>query len=295
MMSQSCKLKVVLFCIAVLFAASGWAAEESQQTAVGQSSVGTSRSALDMIRDKTSISYYGIYYGPQATDPSNSRRLNEWGKPAGNQFFLNYLSLSYKANKSVLPGITVMSTYSPVRGQDLTLIDPYLRLTDTQFIHTGNWNLYSELREFLPATKASHNAHKLSTLGTFQWLSYNVPGTRLQVGAWAKFYWSVYGSGAAPGADKLGTNYDYQGYLRPQMFYTITPKVSATLYYEMTGNHALGKTATDWYSAGTDVQLGALWTVFNGLMLNPYVQLNTSGNVTPDTTTLGAQIFATIL
>ncbi len=288
------KLFVVLSCLTAVSAGSAWSATESNSetkaTAVSESSVGSSHSALDLVREKTAVSYYGIYYGPPASDPGSSHQVNEWGKPTTNQNFLNYLSLSYKASKTLLPGITVMSTYTPVRGQDMTLLDPYLRLTDTKLIDSGNWTLYSELRHFLPVTNASHNAHKMSTLGTFQWLTYRIPQTRLSVGAWAKFYWSIYGSAAAP-----GTGPDYQAYLRPQVFYTISPKFSASLYYEMFGNHKLGKAANDWYNAGTDLQLGGMWTVMQGLTLNPYLQFNTGGKVTADTTSLGAQFFATIL
>lgn len=249
-----------------------------------------------MLREKTAVSYYGIYYGPPTGDPTASKQVNEWGKPTTSQYFLNYLSMSYKASQTLLPGITVMSTYTPVNGQDMTLLDPYLRITDTQLIKTGNWNLYGELRNFLPVTQASQNAHKMNTLGTFQWLTYNVPHSRFSVGAWAKLYWTLYGSNAAPGVNgKPTSSTDYQAYLRPQVFYTLTPKLSAALYYEMFANHALGQASDDWYHAGTDVQMGAMWTVFNGITLNPYLQFNTGGKVTTDTTSLGAQIFATVL
>jgi hypothetical protein len=273
-----------------LMMSSSYAATETDTTAIGQNTATTSRSSLEMVKEKVGVSYYGIYYGPPASDPGASKQVNEWGKPTTNQYFLNYLSLSYKATKSLLPGITVMSTYTPVRGQDLTLLDPYLRLTDTKMISSGNWTLYSELREFLPVTRASHNAHKMSTLGTFQWLTYNVPHTRFSVGFWAKFYWSVFGSSAAP-----GTGDDYQAFFRPQVFYSFTPTLAGSLYYEMTGNHTLGKKAADWHTGYTNVQMGAMWTVVQGLTLNPYLLFNTGGKVTADTTALGAQIFATIL
>lgn len=281
-----CKLS----CAALLLAGSAWAANETHASAVGQSSATTDRSAYQMLKEKVSVGYYGIYYGTPVSDPVSSKQVNEWGKPTSNQFFLNYLSLSYKASKTLLPGITVMSTYTPVRGQDMTLLDPYLRLTDTKLISSGNWTLYSELRHFLPVTKASHNAHKMSTFGTFQWLTYNIPHTRLSIGTWAKFYWTVFGSGALPGSGD-----DYQAFLRPQIFYTVTPTFAASLYYEMTGNHTLGKSATDWHAGYTNVQLGGMWTVMQGLTLNPYLLFNTGGKVTADTTALGAQIFATIL
>jgi hypothetical protein len=283
-----------IFCVLLASASSVWAATETQAAATPTSATGQNsaneRSAFALLKEKVGVSYYGIYYGPPASDPGSSKQINEWGKPTSNQYFLNYLGLSYKVSKTLLPGITVMSTYSPVRGQDMTLLDPYLRLTDTKLISSGNWSLYSELRHFLPVTKASHNAHKMSTFGTFQWLTYNVPNTRLSVGAWAKFYWTVFGSGALPGAGD-----DYQAFFRPQMFYTLTPTVAASLYYEMTGNHTLGKSATDWHAGYTNVQLGAMWTVMQGLTLNPYLLFNTGGKVTTDTTALGAQIFATIL
>jgi hypothetical protein len=291
LLGVSMRALACLFVMSQAFSASNaQAAEDSQATAVSQNNVGSSRSALEFLREKTSIGYYGIYYGSPVSDPGASRRLNEWGKPTTNQYVLNYLSLSYKASKTVLPGITVMSTYTPVRGQDLTLLDPYLKLTDTKLISSGNWTLYSELRHFLPVTKDSHDKHKMSTLGTFQWLTYNVPNTRFSVGAWAKFYWTIYGSNALP-----GTGPDYQAFLRPQVFYTIKPNLAASLYYEMYGNHMLGKSATDWYNAGTNVQMGAMWTVVQGLTLNPYLLFNTGGKVTADTTALGAQIFATLM
>lgn len=279
-----------ILCFITLSTSSAWASEETHASAVSGTSEASSRSALDLIRDKTAISYYGLYYGPSASDPGASKQGNAWGTPKANQFFLNYLSLSYKATKSLLPGITVLSTYTPVRGQDMTLLDPYLRLTDTKLINSGNWTLYSELRHFLPVTKASHDAHKMSTLGTFQWLTYNVPHSRFSVGFWAKYYWTIYGSGAAPSSSN-----DYQAFFRPQVFYSITPKLAGSLYYEVTSNHFMGNSATNWKKGYSNVQMGAMWTVMQGLTLNPYLLFNTGNRTTSDVTSLGAQIFATIL
>jgi len=292
------KLVGVLSCLAILCAAPAWAAEETQATAVGQSAINTNRSALDAVREKVAVSYYGIYYGASVSDPGASRQTTEWGKTGTNQFFLNYLNLSYKATPTLLPGISVLSTYTPVRGQDMTLLDPYLRLTDTALIRSGHFSLYSELREFLPVTADSHYAHRMSTLGTFQWLTYYIPGTRLSIGAWAKFYWSIYGSQATPIYRSNGIympSNDYTAFLRPQLFYTITPTVSASLYYEMQATHLLGKSAKSWDNNYTNLQLGSMWSVTQKLTLNPYLLFRTGGKVTTDTTAIGAQIFATIL
>lgn len=284
-----------MMCLVALSATSGWAAQESNASsntsgnasAVSETGAGSSRSALQMLHDKTAVSYYGLYYGPSASDPT-SKQGNAWSSPKGDQYFLNYLNLSYKASKTLLPGITVMSTYTPVRGQDMTLMDPYLRLTDTKLINTGNFSLYSELRHFLPVTKASHNAKKMSTFGTFQWVNYNVPNSRFSLGFWAKFYWSLYGSNAPL------TGTDYNAFFRPQLFYSINPKLAASLYYEVTSNHFLGKSASNWKTGYANVQMGAMWTVIQGLTLNPYLLLNTGDRSTSDVASLGAQIFATI-
>jgi hypothetical protein len=249
-----------------------------------------SSQAWDAFKRVTALSYYGVYYGPSVSR-MDSLVPNEYGQTGKtNQFFLNYLTLGVHATDDVSPGIVVMSTYSPVRGQGLTLIDPYLKITDTRMIHTAAFNLYSELRYFVPVTKASHNADLLGKLGTFQAVTYQIAHTPLTVGAWAKFYWDLYGSDAHAGKN-------FEAYFRPDLFYQISPKLQAALYYEMFANHFMNSAWQEWDTSGlaTDVQAGVMWTVAPGVILNPYLQFATGGKVTTDSTALGAQIFATVL
>ncbi len=281
------------FCALLLALGAGARAAESAQASgeAGEKSIaieGPDSETWTTVRDHTDVSYYGVYYGPSFGN-MDARISDGYGRQTKtNQYFLNYLNLGYKPQADISAGVTVLSTYSPVMGQGLTALDPYLRLTDKKLVHTQNFNLYSELRFFLPITNDTHNLHKLVTPGTFQAVSYHIPGTRFTLGSWAKLYYSFWDSQA-----KVGD--DWQAYLKPQVFYSISSKVTAAVYYEMQANHAINQSLGNWHSVLTDLQLGAMWDILPRVDINPYVQVATGSRVGVDTTAVGAQIFVTML
>jgi hypothetical protein len=263
---------------------------------------------LAKIRSVAELEYYGLYYGPSVSSFSRSFD-DEYGRRLTDQFFLNYFYTGYKVTPDVIPGVTVMSTLVPVEGGNMVMLDPYLRLTTKGLIHGNGLDLYQELRYFVPATDESHNLGKLGTFGVFDALTYQIPHSRFAIGAWAKFYWGFYNEPSASFSAPNGIHFvTYSGvptplsngqmFFRPNLFYTFTPRIQGTLYYEMFASHYLHEDFFNWtHGSGginTDVQVGAMVALVNGFMINPYIVIQTGGAIDAGSTAIGAQIFITV-
>ncbi|MDR3607557.1 MAG: hypothetical protein P4M08_09265 [Oligoflexia bacterium] len=264
-------------------------------------------STLDKIKSVAELEYYGLYYGPAIGNFSRSYS-NEYGHPLTDQFLLNYIYTGYKVTPNIIPGVTVLSDLEPVSGGNITMLDPYLRLTTKGLFRGNGFDMYQELRYFVPATQESHDLGKLGTFGVFDAVTYQVPNSRFTVGAWGKFYWGFFNEPSTSFAFN-GIHYvTYKGvpnplsngqlYFRPNLFYTFSPRVQGTLYYEMYASHFLHDSFWNWDhgAAGinTDVQVGAMVTIVNGLMLNPYIIIQTGGAISTQSTAIGGQIFITL-
>lgn len=253
--------------------------------------VTTTESSASRLLKQLSVTYFGIYDGFALSGANGLRPGDEYAKTSKAQRLRNYFNAGYKIDQNLVAGLGFDIYYQPVRGQDLTLRDPYLRVNNRKFISSGKFNVAADFRVYLPASRAAHMGHMLAGFRSTQITTYDIPNSRFTVGAFSLVRRNVF-NGTALNNDAATQS---EAYIGPNVTYKISPKVSLNLLYELAANQHQGQDIFDWNNDGTDLQPGVSWDVTPNLNINPYLNFYTGGKVNADTTSVGMYISATLL
>ena len=274
------------------------AAEPQAAGTVGSPSEGvagnTSSSTLDNDSfnlkglDRFGLNYFFIFYGPSVGRPSIYQPLSD-GAPDMDRpiLFKNFATLSYTLSRDVAVSGTAFWYYQPVLGQNISMRDPYLRISHDHLFQSGPLNLYADLRVHFGVSGFSRNNDQLTGIQTFQILSFDVPNTRLQLSTLASARLNIYGS--------QGFGPDVELYLGPGISYQATENFELTLLYEMGMSHFYGDPSERFYSDGTALEPGFRWQITPNFMLNPYVNLYPSDNLSLNGSSFGMMFNWTLL
>ena len=230
-------------------------------------------------RDRVYANYYGILYGPSVGDPTSFQPTPQGKRSNIPVYVRNYGTFGYALDNFFALSATAYWIYVPVRGQQLIMRDPYLRLAMNDIISNESWNYYADVRFHAPVSEVSRDADLVAGLQTFHVLTYTVPNSRFTVGTYGSARMNLFGS--------RGNGNDLEVYLGPNAAYKITPTVSATMLYEMSLSHGYGNEAFIFTNDGTDLQPGISWDITPKLNVNPYLNIYTGDQVSTRSTSVG--------
>jgi hypothetical protein len=232
---------------------------------------------------RVNMNYFGILYGPSIRNPKGYQPSNT-GNPDSEKPVIvkNFLNVGYGLSDTI--GVTASAywIWQPVMGQQMTLQDPFLRVSHNSIYHDDLWNLYGDVRVHLPVTDVSRINDMNFGVQSVQVLSYRVPRSRLTVGS--------YGSVRVNSFGGKGYGNDMELYVAPNAFYQITPTVSLTCLYEIQTSHTFGNKAFAFNEDGMDLEPGVSWDVTPNLMVNPYLHLPIGSGFTLASTSVGMML-----
>ncbi|MBC7692520.1 MAG: hypothetical protein H7222_12215 [Methylotenera sp.] len=256
---------------------------DSDSVASGSSTAEAAPEELEK-QSKLSAHYFGILYGP-ALKNGSSIQPNGANREEGKDLPLslrNFASVGYALSDTWGTQATATWDYIPVRGQELNLRDPYVRISNNSIFSTDTLNLYGDVRFHIPVTTLSRDQDILSGIQTLAIMTYIQPGSR-----WT---WALYGSSRYNVFGKHGRGNDLELYLGPNFAYQITPSLAFTTLYEMNATHHLGQEAMVLNNDGTDLEPGFRWDVTPKVSFNPYVNIYTGNRLNLDSTSVGATL-----
>jgi hypothetical protein len=269
--------------ITALVLATSWVAGSAFGATPSSSAATSTSSAAPKLIDKLTVSYLNVFYGASITDPAASTQPNtDTGEARGGSpiFMKNYVSVGYKINDRVTLAPVLYWTYQPVRGNDLTLKDSYLKLGHSKVLSIGNFSMAADVRLAAPTSTVSRDVGRIGYLMSKQVSSFEIPKSRFTLGLTT--YGMVHAYSKAAG--KQMTEF----YAGPSVDYTITPTLRAGLLYEAAAAHTYGQGATAMNNLGTDLEPNVSWDITPNINLNPYIDLKTSQGIKAETTSIGA-------
>jgi hypothetical protein len=258
--------------------ATAWAIEKADQLR----SVGAEESVTNEEQTNPFVmNYTNIFYGPSVQSPSSYQPQSD-GTPDTTRpiFMKNFLSAAYNLSDPVAITATAYWWYRPVLGQQLSMQDPFARISHASIINTS-WglNLYSDLRVHAGVTPDSRAANMLTGFQNFSYLTYQPGNGRLIMALRASARYNVYGSGG------YGTDEEY--YLAPELNYRVHSKLALTMLYEMGSSHQHGDAPGYITNDGTDLEPGVEWDPTPDIVVNPYLTLLTGGSIGWASTSVG--------
>ncbi len=275
------KLLFILFSISA-FAASAFAVEQDFEPRIESESVHSDISQdHEDILSRFNANYFGILYGPSVKKPT-SYQPDFNGEPNIDRpvFLKNFLSVGYNISPEYSVAATGYWLWQPVQGQKMVLQDPFVRVSDNFLIHSGNLNLYSDVRFHFPVTSYSHFSDLLFGAQTFQSLTYEVPSSRILLGLYGSLRGNWYG--------KYGFGNNLELYLAPNLNYQFSPTMAFTFLYEIQLSHLYGEKFHSFHNDGTDIEPGISWQATPSLLFNPYLNiLIGDGSLSLSSTSLG--------
>jgi len=253
---------------------------------------GTSQVVQENVADEPSIpwnvNYFSIFYGPSIHNPSSYQPTPDGALDPSRPLLLkNYLTLGYDLSPDYTVAATGYWLYQPVMKQELDLMDPFVRISANQLIHGEGFNHYADFRVHIPVSATSRATDLLASFQTWNVTTYEIPSTRLTLGAYTSVWFNYFG--------KQGAGDMLELYFAPNLNYQMSRTVAATLVYEMGASHPFGDTTTHVYNDGTDLQPGVSWDITPRLNFNPYLTLYTGNKVTLDSTAMGMMLWWKLL
>ena len=231
---------------------------------------------------KFSANYFAILYGSSIQSPGEFQP-SPFGErdPSRPMELKNFAGVSYNLDKDT--AITPTAYWSWYAGeQQFTMNDPFLRISRANVIDTTYFNLYSDLRIHIPVSSDSQSDKLVTGLQTFQSLAFQVGQTPLALGLYASVRVNFFGD--------QGLGNDLELYMGPNLFFQIARHMSLTLLYEEQVNHQYGAKPFHFWTPGSDLEPGVAWDVTSNLMINPYFNLNTGGQIALSTTSFGMML-----
>jgi hypothetical protein len=238
--------------------------------------------------DHFNLSYFGIFQGPSISDPSSYQPdLNGAPDPNRPLVLRNFLALGYNFSNELSLAGTAVWNWQPVMKQQVQMLDPFIRLSDSMLIHQDGFNLYSDVRAHFAVTDPSRQSDLLFGFQTFQALTYEVGMSRLTAGLYASARGNIYG--------KRGYGNDFEFYLGPNLGYQVSPTIALTLLYEMQASHYLHGKNFSFNNEGTDLEPLMSWDVTPYFNLSPYLNILTGGHLSLNTTSVGMMMSVVLM
>ncbi len=187
----------------------------------------------------------------------------------------NSLGISYKFNNGMSLGPVANWNWKMTGGQDLTLVDPFLKLGLGSEYKNGPLSVGGDLRYYVPVTEKSRKAGLIGVVRTTQVASIAIPNSPisfdLPVIPYVYFF-----STFKPG------NRMFRLIGAPQVNYSITDAVTpyaAFIFDSAVRKAAAGEASKGLTLDGHMVDVGVSWDVIPGLNLCPYIEIPTSAPV----------------
>ncbi len=232
------------------------------------------------LQPRWSADYFAIFYGPSLGSPSSLQPTSSGElDPSRPLVVKNYLTLGYSPTPEMAISAVTYWQWRPVNGHDIMMKDPYLAISHNKLLNSGPLNLYADLRIHFPVSSPSREANLLTSLQSFQMLTYPVGSSHLTLGAFSSIRYNLYGP--------LGFGNDLELYFGRNLNYQISSTLAFTLLYEMGASHIFGAPPSQLYSDGTDLEPGISWVIAPGLVINPYLNLFTGDRVNFHSTAFG--------
>jgi hypothetical protein len=266
--------------IATLSGTCAYAVEESPQADVNQSVNGTVGQDTEKA-SPFSLFYTNIFYGPSLSSPGSYQPDSQGNPNLNNPIYTkNFLSASYGFTENMAVTGTMYFLYRPVLGQQLTMMDPSIRVSHAAIAHTDwGFNIYSDVRWNFGVTDASRQADMIGGAENFNYVSWEIANSRFTTALRIKERYNFYG--------KRGAGTDVELYLAPEVRYQLTPTVALTGLYEMQASHQFGDSVSYFTNDGTDFEPGVSWDIVPSLTVNPYLNIQTGGKVSAASTSVG--------
>ena len=283
----------LLFVLGLLTLATPSFAESTANTA--GASTATSDVSNNSVLDNLSLSYFGIFHGPQVTNLSSPYTPDRKGyEPkkslkdgTNNMGFDSDLTAAYMVTKDVGIGAYAQFYLFPVQGYGITMGDVGIKAFDKHFIKTPQLNVYSNFIVEAPVNYDKDRGVNVKIKMTPN-VRYNFAKSRFAAGMWTEqaFYFGA--------SDKIKNNKQTKLSFLPYVNYQLAPKWSLRLTYEYETDHMAGKDNFDFTRYQNDVMTGFVYSITPTVIVNPYLQFMTTEKIAIDRSSIGATISASI-
>lgn len=287
-------LGILGFCgMGLLSGSSAIAAVTNEAQNVSQTN---EKSFFEILSEKSTLSYFGIYRGAALNDLGNSRQPTVGGLPDDTQpqSVENLVTAGARLTPDITLGASAHFNYFPVgspvgSGQNLQMLDPILYLSGANLVNQNGFNLGTRLSVQLPLTQADSllKNHLASAISTLWILNYNAAKSPLTLGMVGSVTGYIANAAAAPNVRT------YKAVLAPNGSYQITPTVAATLWIDLLAATRNGGTGflSGMKLGETDIEPGISWGVTKNVTINPFLNIYPS-NPTLASTSIQANIIA---
>jgi hypothetical protein len=234
----------------------------------------------DSILSKLDLVYLGIFDGPSVTHPS-PYVPSPTGEPDTDSpvHLTNYVFAGYRLSERYTVGTLITSNLFPYEKPFLKLYDPALRISDRHFISSGDFNVFADVRLFLPATEASRNSHLVAGIQSFQMSSYHLSGTRWSFFAYSSIRYNFF--------TQNGSGNDLIIYFAPTIGYDLSSKVSANLFFGATASHTFKSHFTHLNLDEFYMGPGISWDITPNLSFSPALSISPTNPSLKSTSVFG--------
>lgn len=242
----------------------------------------TAEAVAPSIREKLSLSYSNVFYGPSITGITSGKQPDaDTGANTSPLLFKNYLALGYKATSTISITPTIYFKVNNSGTNMLQMQDPYLRISNSKLLTIGNFNHYADIRLAPGVTPVSTNANRLGFVVTKHVSTYSIPESKFTVGLTTIAQVNVYSQ------EKSGQK-NFEVYAGPNVEYQALPNLAIGLLYELAAHNARNKGLGNWNSDGTDLEPYLSWDITPSINFNPWLDIKTGNRIALDTTSFGA-------
>ena len=241
------------------------------------------------VTDRLFADYFTYYHGPSLSDLKAAESVDNKGRPS--KFAVSGLdsdvNVAYIVGKETGFGIGphVPFVIQPTKGGQFGLGDVGLKLFQKKTITTENFRLSTGLYLQAPTSEPSKARGMDFGVKLTPNLYYDVPDSRIRIGAWTEFKWY-----ANVKVDKV-----YKAWAAPYVSYRISERFLLNLQYEMEAHKNVDNDPLQFIAYQNDIQPGVIWMITKHTMINPYVQIFTSGPIATNTSALGFVFYSTLM
>lgn len=237
-------------------------------------------------------SYSGVIYGSPLSDITSPYTPTTDGK-LDTSFptqIENQLGAAYKITDTLKVGAQLHFFYKPVMGQEFTMKDPQIQLTEGSLISAGNFKMSAYTRVYLPFTDESNKKDRLTSVRFFVSPSYAV----------SDFTFGVYGFLQPSFYGTVGSRMSLTAYMGPNVNYQLNKDLGLWALYEIAASHSKDMEGiTSFGHDSTNLQVGASYDVLPGFNLSPYILTypsnSASTGITWDNTSINLSLSAKLM